>query len=168
MVRKTGFACLLALAPLTSIAADKHQAISSSFQICIGSPSQYKFTFEVGIDGIRGTIRRRGRALNYEISRHPGPDKFEADDRQWYAVGAKELPPTLSLVAEYPGPAFGAERLYGFTADDFYIRGARITDRIYIKLSANTKQDASSLLPKVGAALYRCTKGSHPIQQGIP
>lgn len=168
MVRKAAFVCLLALVPVTGIAADEPQAISPSFQICIRDPSQYKFTFEVGIDGIRGTIRRNGRALNYEISRHPGPDKFEGDFRQWYAIEAKELPSTLSLVTEYPGPASGAERLYGFSADDVYIGETKHADRIYIKLWVDTNQDASSLLLKVGAALYRCTKGSRPIQKAIP
>jgi hypothetical protein len=168
MVRKACFVCLLALVPVTGTAADEPQAISPSFQICIRDPSQYKFTFEVGIDGIRGTIRRNGRVLNYEISRHPGPDKFGGDFKQWYTIGAKELPSTLSLVTVYPSPASGAERLYGFSADDVYIGETKHADRIYIKLWADTKQYASSLLPQVGAALYRCTKGSHPIQKGIP
>lgn len=168
MLRKASFVALLTLVPITCILADERQAISPSFQMCIRDPSQYKFTFEVGIDGVRGTIRRNGRVVNYEISRYPGPDKFEGDFRQWHAAGAKELPSTMSLITEYISPASGAERLYGFTADVFYRGVTKHADRIFIKLWADTKQDTASLLPRVGAALYRCPKGALSIVAGVP
>lgn len=168
MLWKAILVCLLGLVPMICRSADGPSAISPSFQICIRDPSQYKFTFVVGIDGTMGTIRRNDLVVNYEISRYPGPDKFEGDSRQWTATRAKELPETMSLVTEYVSHAALAERLYGFTADTFYAGATRHADKIYIKLWADAKQSVVHLLPRVGAALYRCTNGSRAIQAGVP
>ncbi|WP_201315234.1 hypothetical protein [Dyella sp. EPa41] len=160
--------CVLALMPMICFSADEPQAISAFFQVCIRDPSRYEFTFVRGIDGIMGTIRRNGHVVNYEISRYPGPDKFEDDAKKWTAVGAKELPSTMSLVTEYGSSMSSAERLYGFTSGTFDAGEPKHPDRTYVKLWADSKKEASELLPRVGAALYRCDKGARPIREGIP
>lgn len=168
MLRKAILLCALALMPMICFSADAPQAISPFSQVCIKDPSGYEFTFVRGIDGIMGTIDRNGRAVNFEISRYPGPDKFEGDARKWTAVGARELPSTMSLVAEYGSSNSSSERLYGFASGAFDAGETRHPDRTYIKLWADSKKDASELLPRVGASLYRCDKGARPIREGIP
>ncbi len=74
----------------------------------------------------------------------------------------------MSLVGEYVNHAPREERLYGFTAGTVHDAVTSYVDRIYIKLWADSREDAVELLPRVGAALYRCAKGSRPIREGIP